>query len=181
MSITNESVKKKIDELVTSIVNYFNDSNFDIIIRRLSEIPAIYKMNCDSAEHQRLQALNPKHFNPAHTFRGEIHNAILTDSVGSELSGNHLVIIMQNKKGNIFGNKVSVLPIEGDGTIVDPNYQEQIGNDDLEWGHLNKNPSRIIMTDIMTIDKARLDMRVGKIKPEKMIRISDKLKFQLEL
>lgn len=34
-------------------------------------------------------------------------------TIGSELCGNHLVVIIQNKKANIYGEKVNVLPIEG--------------------------------------------------------------------
>ena len=64
---------------------------------------------------------------------------------------------------------------------VNSNYQVKLANDDMETGHLNKNPSRIIITDITTIDKARLDRRIGKIKPECMSAVDKLLRQQLSL
>lgn len=93
-----------------------------------------------------------------------------------------MVVIIQNKKGNIYSEKVNVLPIEGDGKKFNPNYQKQLTNADLEEGRLDKDPSRIIITDIMTFDKARLKNRIGKVKDEYMKKIIDPaIKRQLDL
>lgn len=86
-----------------------------------------------------------------------------------------MVIIISNDTGNIYSEKVNVLPIEGDGTKINPKYQMRLPNSDLESGHLDKDPSRIIFTDIMTIDKARLDIKIGMIKHEKMKEINSNL------
>ena len=56
--------------------------------------------------------------------------------MGSELCGNHLVVIIQNKKANIYSEKVNVLPIEGDGTKINPNYQVRLSSAELADGKL---------------------------------------------
>lgn len=73
------------------------------------------------------------------------------------------------------------MPIEGDGSKINPHYQIELTNADLEQGMLDKNPSRIIFTDIMTLDKARLDRKIGKLKPEKIEEVNRYLIAHLEL
>jgi mRNA-degrading endonuclease toxin of MazEF toxin-antitoxin module len=144
-------------------------------------------MHHKSIENRKSKIKNPHKKHPIKPVRGEVYNAILTEGIGSELSGNHLVIIIQNTKGNIYGEKVNVIPIEGDGNAVNPNYQEQLKSSDMEPDEngekvtLHKDPSRIIMTDILTIDKARLQRKIGKLKSEKMLVINKKLIDQLDL
>jgi mRNA-degrading endonuclease toxin of MazEF toxin-antitoxin module len=112
--------------------------------------------------------------------RGEIYNALITENIGSEINDNHLIVVISNERTNIYADKINVLPIEGDGAVV-PNYLEQLTNNDLEYGHLDKNPSRVIIPEILTIDKARLEHRIGKIKKEKIDQISKKILKQLSL
>ena len=114
--------------------------------------------------------------------KGEIYNAFITVGVGKELCGMHPVVIMQNQSQNMHADKVNVLPIEGDGNKINPKYQVQITSDDLEGtGTLNKNPSRVIISDILTIDKARLGVKIGKLNKEKVEILNEKLKKQLDL
>ena len=103
------------------------------------------------------------------------------ENIGSELCGNHLVIIIQNDKGNIFSEKVNVIAIEGDGNKINETYHATLCNKDLIFGALDKDPSRVVITEIMTLDKARLERKIGKINPEKIKEISRKIKRQLEL
>lgn len=173
---------------INDLINYFNEivnslttSNIGKILSYLKQIPLMCDLNQLSSENRRLRSLEEKHRHPKGVGRGEIYNFKITEGVGSELSDNHLCIIIQNTKGNIFGEKVNVMPIEGDGRSVNPNYQMAINNDDLLYGHLDKNPSRIILTDIFTFDKARIGRKVGEIKPEKMNFINKAIKKQLEL
>ena len=89
---------------------------------------------------------------------------------------------MQNQSQNMHADKVNVLPIEGNGNKINPKYQVQITNDDLEGDNiLTKNPSRVIISDILTIDKARLGVKVGKLKEEKIEILNEKVKIQLDL
>lgn len=151
------------------------------ILQYLKEIPLLCDIDKKSKQNRRLRENDPKHLHPISVGRGEIYNLEITEGIGSELSGNHLVIIIQNQKGNMYGEKINVLPIEGNGTKINPNYQMALDNTDLISGHLEKNPSRIIFTDILTFDKARLKNKIGIIKPEKMRVIDTKIKKQLSL
>ena len=101
---------------------------------------------------------------------------------GKELCGSHPVLIVQNQKQNIHAEKVNVLPIEGDGNKINPKYQVQITSADMENNIiLSKDPSRVIISDIMTLDKARLGKKIGKLKQSKMDVINETLKLQLDL
>lgn len=164
-----------------NIVMSFNKTNAYKVLQYLKEIPLLCDMDKKSKENRKLRSNDPKHLHPVSVGRGEIYNLGITEGIGSELSGNHLVIIIQNQKGNMYGEKVNVLPIEGDGTKINPNYQMALHNADLISGSLDKNPSRIILTDILTFDKARLKNKIGTIKPEKMEAIDIKIKKQLSL
>lgn len=97
------------------------------------------------------------------------------------MCGNHLVVIIQGKKANIYSEKVNVLPIEGNGTKINPNYQIRLTSAELASGRLAKDPSRIIITDITTIDKARLGRRIGHLTPECLFSVENLLKKHLEL
>lgn len=179
------SLDDKIEELnqhINNITKIISKDNIEKIISYVKQIPLMCSLNVKSIEFRRLRSLDEHKLHPKSVGRGEIYNLEITEGIGSELSDNHLVVIIQNKKGNMYSEKVNVLPIEGDGRRFNPNYQKQLKNDDLEYGHLDKNPSRIIITDILTYDKARLKNKIGKVKPEYMSKIIDvALKKQLEL
>lgn len=147
----------------------------------MQTLPLICRLHYNSLENRRLKNNDPKKLHPIIPQRGEIYNAFITEGVGSELCNNHLVLIVQNQKGNMYGEKVNILPIEGDGSKINPSYQIKLTNEDMETGHLDKDPSRIIMTDITTIDKARLDRRIGKITPACMLKVENLLRQQLSL
>jgi len=63
----------------------------------------------------------------------------------------------------------------------DPNYQVRLSSAELADGKLDKEPSRIIVTDITTIDKARLGRRIGRLTPECLAAVEKLLKNHLEL
>lgn len=81
----------------------------------------------------------------------------------------------------MYSEKVNVLPIEGDGTKINSNYQVQLTSKDLVDGKLDKEPSRIIVTDITTIDKARLGRKIGCLTSECLASVDKLLKRHLEL
>lgn len=176
-----ENTKTKLIDYFAEIVKEFEKSYMLKTIALIKHLPNICRLHQLSLDNRKLRSEQPSKFHPIRPLRGEIFNALITENIGSELCGNHLVIIISNDTGNIYAEKVNVLPIEGDGNKINPNYQMQLSNSDLEWGNLDKNPSRIIFTDILTIDKARLDIRVGKVKNEKMKDIAKKLHKQLNL
>lgn len=167
---------------VNEVTKILSNDNISKIITYIKQIPLLCSLNAKSKEYRRLRAQDKERKHPKGVSRGEIYNLEITEGVGSELSDNHLVVIIQNTKGNIYSEKVNVLPIEGDGNKINPNYQKPLTNADLEYGQLDKNPSRIIITDILTFDKARLKGKIGKIKSEYMQKVLDPaIKRQLEL
>lgn len=170
------------------LINMFSATIYDLkeigfgkAIALIRQIPQMCRLHYNSLENRKMRQEDPKKFHPVRPIRGQIFNAFITENVGSELAGNHLVVIIQNDTGNTFGEKVNVLPIEGDGSKINPKFHVKLTNDDLESGNFDKNPSRVIVTDILTLDKSRLDIRIGKIKTNKMKEISDLLRKQLDL
>lgn len=148
----------------------------------IKDIPSICKMHYISYEYSLLKKNTYNKIHPVVPTKREIYNAFITVGVGKELCGTHPVVIMQNQSQNMHADKVNVLPIEGNGNKINPRYQVQITNDDLEDNvSLIKNPSRVIVSDILTIDKARLGIKVGKLREEKIKIINEKLKIQLDL
>ena len=57
----------------------------------------------------------------------------------------------------------------------------KLNNTDLQIGKIDKDPSRIIFSDIMTIDKARLGRKIGILKKEKLELLSNSIKKHLAL
>lgn len=174
----------KIKEYVNNIniaTQLITNDNIDKIIACIKQIPEICDIDTKSNENRNLRDIHENHYHPIRVFKGDIYNAQITQNAGSELSNNHLVIIIQGFSSNVYGEKVTVLPIEGDGTKINPHYQIKLTNADLEEGVLDKNPSRIIFTDIMTLDKARLDRKIGKLKPEKIEEVNRYLIAHLDL
>ena len=177
--------------MVNKIKQYFNhindvtqtisNVNIDKIIACIKQIPKICEIDIKSDANKQLRDSHPKHYHPIKVFKGEIYNAQITQNAGSELSDNHLVVTIQGFSSNVYGEKVTVLPIDGDGNKVNPHYQIKLTNADLEEGMLDKDPSRIIFTDIMTLDKARLDRRIGKLNPTKIEEVNGYLVAHLDL
>lgn len=182
-----ENILDIIDK-IKEYFNYINDvtkiitsDNINKIIACVKQIPKICEIDIKSGINKKLRDGHEKNYHPIKVFKGDIYNAQITQNAGSELSDNHLVIIIQGISSNVYGEKVTILPIEGDGFKINPHYQIKLTNADLESGMLDKDPSRIIFTDIMTLDKARLDRKIGKLKPEKIEEVNKYLIAHLEL
>lgn len=177
----SEDNKSNIMTIFESQINKIKNISTNKVLALILDIPLLCFLHYHSRENRRLKNLDEKRFHPIRPIRGEIYNAHITENVGSELCRNHLVIIISNKQGNLYSEKVNVLPIEGDGNIINENYQMKLTNEHLEWGKLDKDPSRIIITDILTLDKARLGNKIGKIKEEIMLELNGKIVKQLNL
>ena len=176
------SHKVTLTSMFVGILSNIKNTSFRKMSSIIKDIPAICKMSYESYENSQLRKSSYAKVHPIVPIRGEIYNAFITEGVGKELCGTHPVLIIQNQNSNIHSEKVNVLPIEGDGNKIKPKYQEQITSQDLEGNiSLYKDPSRVIISDVMTIDKARLGKKVGKLKEEKLQIISEKLKNQLSL
>lgn len=177
----NDNDNASLTSVFQSILANIKHISVNKVMSYLRYIPKQCRMHHTSIENRKLRSLHPQKYHPIKPQRGEIYNAFITEGVGSELCGNHLVVIIQNKKGNIYSEKVNVLPIEGDGSKINPNYQIRLTSAELATGNLDKDPSRIIVTDIMTLDKARLGRKIGSLTSECLSTIDKLLKKHLEL
>lgn len=177
----NNNDKATLNSLFQGILLNLKHISVTKIMTYIRYIPDQCRMHYNSLENRKIRNSHKKKFHPIKPQRGEIYNAHITEGVGSELCGNHLVLIVQNKKGNIYSEKVNVLPIEGDGNNINPNYQISLSSHDLIEGVLDKNPSRIIVTDITTIDKARLGRKIGRLSSDSLAIVDKLLKKHLEL
>lgn len=168
--------------MFNGVLSNIKNTSFRKVTDIIKDIPSICRMNYISYEYSLLKKSNYNKLHPVIPVKGEIYNAFITVGVGKELFGMHPVVIMQNKSQNMHADKVNVLPIEGDGKKINPKYQVPITSDDLEGDNkLTKNPSRVIVSDILTIDKARLGVKIGKLKEETVEILNEKLKKQLDL
>ena len=181
LSNLNDNDKSSLTNVFQSVLLKLKHLSVTKAIAYLRHIPEQCRMHHNTLENRKLRDSHPQKFHPVKLQRGEIYNALITEGVGSELCGNHLVVIIQNKKGNIYSEKVNVLPIEGDGTKINPNYQVRLSSADLISGSLTKDPSRIIVTDITTIDKARLGRKIGCLSSSCLSTVDKLLKKHLEL
>lgn len=174
--------KSALSSMFIGILSNIKNTSFRKMTAIIKDIPSVCKMSYQSYENSVLRRMDYNKVHPIVPVRGEIYNAFITEGVGRELCGTHPVVIMQNESQNIHAEKVNVLPIEGDGNKINPRYQVQITSNDLEGdSFLTKDPSRVIISDILTIDKARLGTKIGKLNENIMGVISEKLKIQLDL
>lgn len=92
-------------------------------------------------------------------------------NVGKEFKDLHLGLVIQNDKGNTFSDTVIVLPITDfkSEEKYDYNVHHKLFNNNFEYVDrhgLDKNPSKVKVADIRTIDKSRIGSRVGKVDDE---------------
>ena len=177
----DEDDKESLIATLQGIFLSLRSASIDKALRYIRYIPTQCRMSYNSAENRRVRDRHPQKYHPVKPKRGEIYNAYITEGVGSELCGNHPIIILQNTKANIYSEKVNILPIEGDGMRINVRYHVQLTENELCSGRLVKIPSRVIVTDIMTIDKARLGRKIGCITPQCFESIEKLLRRQLNI
>lgn len=97
--------------------------------------------------------------------RGEIYYADLSPVVGNEQDGIRPVLILQNDIGNKHSPTTIVAAITGRKTRTDFPTHVNIMADGL------KNESIVLLEQIRTIDKSRLDEYIGKIDKATMAKV----------
>ena len=120
-----------------------------------------------------------KKLHPVRPRRGEVYLTQLGQNIGKEINDQHLVVIMQNNKANIFSNTIVVIPISSSGKLYDGH--EKIEGTDIKNGRLDKLPSKVKTEQIQFIDKARLIHKVAEFTDEAVDRISMRLGKTLDL
>jgi|GEM_PF-1645443 mRNA-degrading endonuclease toxin of MazEF toxin-antitoxin module len=179
--LTDDNKTRVITALKNLVLDKLKDPFVGKALAIIRNIPQNCHLTYISQQHRNMRSSHPDKFHPVSAVRGEIYNALIDENVGAELNSNHLVIIVSNNRSNIYAEKVIVVPIEGDGRNINTSCQIALKTSDLDDGKLDKDPSRIIMSDLLTLDKARLSRRIGKVKKEKMVDIDKMLKKQLNL
>ena len=107
--------------------------------------------------------------------RGEIYYADLSPVVGSEQGVYRPVVILQNNKGNKYSTTVIVAPISSRMTKNDLPTHVIIETDFLE------KKSVILLEQIRTIDKKRIDEKLGKLSLSMMERVNQAIKTSLDI
>lgn len=107
--------------------------------------------------------------------RGEIWMANLDGAQGCELQGNHPVVIISNDKNNLHSPIVTIAPIT---SAYKRQYIAQI-RVPAGAGNLKKN-SEILCNQIRTLDKIRLQFKIGQFDNQVMSSVKFALKFHLE-
>ena len=107
-------------------------------------------------------------------------------TVGMEFKDLHLGLVVQNDKGNLYSDTVIVLPITDfkSDEKYDTNVHHKIFNSYFEFVDrkgLDKDPSKVKIADIVTIDKSRIGVRVGKLNDKTYELIIKKLKKILDI
>ena len=112
-----------------------------------------------------------------HPLRGEIYFADLDPVVGSEQAGRRPVLIVQNDIGNQHSPVTIVAAITSAQT-------KHVRPTDVELGSTASGlatPSRVLLNQIKTLDKRRLERRVGKVTPAEMEAVDDAIRISLGL
>lgn len=131
----------------------------------------------DKQDEARIK--DRKKLHPIRPRRGEIYLTQLGENIGKEINNKHLVLIIQNNKGNLYGNTVVCIPISSSTKLYPPH--EKIELKDIKSGRLDKLPSKAKTEQIHYLDKARLIHKVAELKPEAIERICKRLKKNLDI
>lgn len=106
--------------------------------------------------------------------RGDIYMADLNPVIGSEQGGMRPVIVIQNDVGNENSSTVIVAAITSSSKKDLPTHIV------VEAEGLSKR-STVLLEQIRTIDKQRLDAKVGQASKQDMLRLDDALRISVSV
>lgn len=109
--------------------------------------------------------------------RGEIYFADLDPHYGSEQGGKRPVIVIQNNTGNKFAPTVIVAAVTSK-VSKKPNQPTHVL---IEQNPAFSRPSVVLLEQIFTIDKERLQRLLGQTTPDEMYQINEALMNSLDL
>lgn len=107
--------------------------------------------------------------------RGEIYYADLSPVIGSEQGGYRPIVILQNNKGNKYSTTVIVAPISSKITKNTLPTHVIIETDFLE------KKSVVLLEQIRTIDKKRIDEKIGELSLLTMDEVDLAIKTSLDI
>ena len=109
--------------------------------------------------------------------RGEIYFADLDPHYGSEQGGKRPVIVIQNNTGNKFAPTVIVAAVTSKVTKK-PNQPTHVL---IGRNPAFSKPSMVLLEQIFTIDKERIQRLLGQTTPDEMYQIDEALMNSLDL
>lgn len=109
--------------------------------------------------------------------RGEIYYADLGPHYGSEQGGKRPVIVIQNNTGNKFSPTVIVAAVTSKVTKK-PNQPTHVL---IDRNPAFSRPSMVLLEQIFTIDKERIQRLLGQTTPDEMYQINEALMNSLDL
>lgn len=109
--------------------------------------------------------------------RGEIYFADLDPHYGSEQGGKRPVIVIQNNTGNKFAPTVIVAAVTSK-VSKKPNQPTHVL---IEKNPAFSRPSVVLLEQIFTIDKERIQRLLGQTTPDEMYQINKALMNSLDL
>ena len=109
--------------------------------------------------------------------RGEIYFADLDPHYGSEQGGKRPVIVIQNNTGNKFAPTVIVAAVTSK-VSKKPNQPTHVL---IEQNPAFSRPSVVLLEQIFTIDKERIQWLLGQTTPDEMYQINEALMNSLDL
>ena len=109
--------------------------------------------------------------------RGEIYFADLDPHYGSEQGGKRPVIVIQNNTGNKFSPTVIVAAVTSK-VSKKPNQPTHVL---IEQNPAFSRPSVVLLEQIFTIDKERIQRLLGQTTPDEMYQIDEALMNSLDL
>lgn len=107
--------------------------------------------------------------------RGDIYYANLSPVIGSEQGGYRPVVVLQNNKGNKYSTTVIIAPISSKVMKNDLPTHVVINEEFLE------KISVVLLEQIRTIDKKRMDIKIGTLSIEAMSKINIAIKTSLDI
>ena len=109
--------------------------------------------------------------------RGEIYFADLDPHYGSEQGGKRPVIVIQNNTSNKFAPTVIVAAVTSKVTKK-PNQPTHVL---IDRNPAFSRPSMVLLEQIFTIDKERIQRLLGQTTPDEMYQINEALMNSLDL
>ncbi len=107
--------------------------------------------------------------------RGALYWVNLDPTVGSEIAKTRPALVISNNIGNEYADRVIIAPVSsGNVQRVDPfEVRLEAGEADL------RQPCKVLLDQIRTVDKSRLSNRIGVLTPERMTDVNDAIRLSL--
>ena len=170
------------DEIKRNLDTYYYDTDSSNRVKTKEVSEWIHQQRkYDKISSNNSKRRNQKGQHPVSILNQYVYVVDYGSNVGMEFKDLHLGLVVQNDKGNLYSDTVIVLPIndyKGDEKF-DLHVHHKIYNSYYET--VDRNASKVKIADIVTVDKARIHNRVGKLNDKTFNLIMKKLKIILNM